>query len=264
MDVNPRFVPALLLRGTGLVKTIRFEGGTYLGDAVNTVAIFNDKMVDEIAVLDIDARRERRGPNFSLLRDLASECFMPLTYGGGISTLAEVEAAIAAGAEKVVLTTAAHEQPSLVEAAARLLGSQSVVVGLDVRRAGDHYETCVQAGRVAAGVDPVTAARRAVDLGAGEILVQSLDRDGTRDGYDRALVRAISSAVDISIIALGGARDLQDMAGIIVHGGASAAAAGSLFVFFGRRNAVLVSVPSAADRAAALLAARAELAPANE
>jgi cyclase len=253
MPINARFIPVLLLRGSGAVKTVGFEGGTYLGDILNTVAIFNEKMVDEIVVLDIDAPRTQRRPQFGLLRELASECFMPLAFGGGISSLEDFDAAIAAGAEKVIITTAFADNPGLVSAAAARFGSQSVVVGLDVRPSGvGTNEVFVSAGRRPTGLNPVAAAKIARDAGAGEIVVQSIERDGSLKGYDLDLVRGVTSAVDLSVVALGGAQDLQSMANVIVQAGASAAAAGSVFVFFGRLRAVLVNVPNIGDRTAAL------------
>jgi cyclase len=257
LPVNPRFIPVLLLRGTGLVKTERFADGRYLGDAINAVSIFNDKRVDELIVLDIDCPRESRTPRLGFIRDLASECFIPLTYGGGVRELRDVGSVLEAGVEKVAINTGFFHNPALVTEAAKRFGSQSIVVAIDVRRDPEGVaQVCVSAGRQMTNSDPVAYARRAADAGAGELLVQSVDRDGTWSGYDTDLIRSITAAVDISVVALGGARNLADLAGAIVQGGASAAAAGSMFVFYGRLNAVLINVPDEPARIAALEAAR--------
>jgi cyclase len=251
--LNPRIVPVLLLRGSGLVKTRRFGKARYLGDAINAVNIFAEKLVDEIVVIDIDATVEGRAPNAGLLRDIASEAFMPLAYGGGVRSLAQMEQLLRAGAEKIAVNAAWHDTPDLVTQAADRFGSQSVVVSIDYRqdRAG-RAEVVTHRGRRRTGLTPLDCARRAQDAGAGEILLQSVDRDGERCGYDVATIRQVASAVRVPVMALGGADTVDDMAQAIVDGGAAAAAAGSLFVFYGRLQAVLITAPSEAERRAAL------------
>lgn len=237
-------MPALLLRGRGLVKTVRFKQPVYVGDPVNTIRIFNEKEVDELVVLDIDATRERRGPNLPLIRELAGECFMPLAYGGGITEIEQIRALLRAGVEKVVLNTTVWTQPALVTEASRIFGSQAVVVSIDVRKSLlRRSRVYAAAGSRDTGIDPVTAARRAEELGAGEILLTSIDRDGSYLGYDVPLIRAVAEAVSLPVVACGGASSVDDFLPAIRDGGASAVAAGSLFVFQGVHRAVLVHFP---------------------
>jgi imidazole glycerol-phosphate synthase subunit HisF len=243
-----RVIPCLLLRGAGLVKTIGFRDPTYVGDPVNAIKIFNDKEVDELVLLDIDASREQRGPRYDVIRDIASECFMPLGYGGGIRTVDEIRRVLATGVEKVIVNSAAAADPALVEAAAREFGSQSVVVSLDVRKKLiGGYEVRTLGGTRGTGAHPVDAARRMEASGAGEILLTSIDRDGTQRGYDLELTRMVADAVSVPVIACGGAGSVADLAAGVREGHASAVAAGSLFVFHGRHRAVLISYLSAAE-----------------
>jgi cyclase len=248
---SPRVIPCLLLRNTGLVKTVKFKDPTYLGDPRNIVRIFNDKEADELALLDITATVESRPPRLDLIKEIASECFMPLAYGGGVKRVSEVEKIIGIGIEKVVINTAGVEDPRLIEESARVVGSQSLVVALDVRKRPitRRYEVCTHSGRLFTGLDPVTCAKRMEDAGAGEILLNSIDRDGTMTGYDLALVQQVATAVRIPVIACGGASTISDF-GAAVKAGASAVAAGSIFVFQGRYKAVLISFPTAQDLAA--------------
>lgn len=241
-----RVIPTLLLRGKGFVKTVKFAQAEYLGDCINIVRIFNDKEADELAILDIEATPQQRAPHFDLLRDLASECFMPLCYGGGIRSLADMRTLFLSGFEKVCINTAAFENPDLVTQAARQFGSQSVVVSIDVRRNWrGQYEVVTWGGKKRIRMDPGEAARRAEELGAGEILLTSIDRDGTYQGYDLESLRRVTSAVRIPVIASGGAGNLSHFSQAVQLGGASAVAAGSFFVFHGPRRAVLINMPSA-------------------
>lgn len=245
---QPRVIPCLLLRNTGLVKTVRFRNPTYLGDPRNIVKIFNDKEADELALLDISATLENRAPRMDLLREVASECFMPLGYGGGVRRVREVEEIIGIGIEKVIINSAAVETPSLVKESAKAVGSQSIVASLDVRKSRftRRYEVYTQGGRKATGIDPVTCAKRMEDAGAGEILLNSVDRDGTMSGYDLELIAMVARAVCVPLIACGGARSVADLSAA-VNAGSSAAGAGSMFVFQGRHRAVLISFPSPQD-----------------
>lgn len=248
---RPRVIPCLLLRNNGLVKTVKFSNPTYLGDPRNILKIFNDKEADELALLDISATIEKRAPRMDLLREVASECFMPLGYGGGVRRAREVEEIIGIGIEKVIINSAAVETPGLVEESAKAVGSQSIVASLDVRkgRFTRRYEVFTQGGRKATGMDPVTCAKRMEDAGAGEILLTSVDRDGTMSGYDLDLIGMVARAVRVPLIACGGARNVADLSAA-VKAGSSAAGAGSMFVFQGRHRAVLISFPIPKDLSA--------------
>lgn len=253
MLIDYRIIPVLLLRGSGVVKTVGFRDGRYIGDALNAVSIFNEKMVDEIFIADIDAGRAGRGPAFAMVGEIATECFMPLTYAGGVGSISDIERLLASGVEKVALNSAFAETPDIVEAASRRFGTQSIVVSIDYRLgSGGKPEVFTHGGTRSAGIDPVGQARRAADAGAGELVLQCIDRDGARTGYDIGTVAAVAKAVPVPVVALGGARDMDDLAAAIVDGGAAAAAAGSMFVYYGRLDAVLINVPTDADRAAAM------------
>ncbi|MEO7157617.1 MAG: AglZ/HisF2 family acetamidino modification protein [Vicinamibacterales bacterium] len=242
--LRSRFIPTLLLKGRGLYKTVRFKNETYIGDPINAVRIFNDKAVDELILLDIDAHRRGAGPDYELIADIASEAFIPLCYGGGVSRLSEFEALFKLGIEKVAVNSAAVGSMAVVSEAARVFGSQSVVVGIDVRRSIlGRYERYVRSASVATKESALEAARRAEAAGAGELLIYSVDRDGTMQGYDVPLVREVATAVKVPVIACGGAASVDDMARVIREGRASSAAAGSLFVFHGKHRAVLITYP---------------------
>jgi cyclase len=227
-----------------LVKTRRFRESKYVGDPINAVKIFNDKEVDEIAVLDISATRNGREPSFEHVAEIAGEAFMPLAYGGGVRTVGHIERVFEAGAEKVVLNTAAFENPELVTQAAGRYGSQSVVVSLDVKRDWLRrlrvYSRC---GGRSTGLDPVTAARRMEEAGAGELLLHNIDREGMYSGYDVELIRSVAEAVGVPVVAVGGARNVDDLAAAVHEGHASAVMAGSMFVFHGPHRAVLINFP---------------------
>lgn len=240
----PRVIPCLLLQGRGLVKTVKFADPVYLGDPINIVKIFNDKEVDELVLLDIAATRNRRGPNFELLAEIASEAFVPLAYGGGITKVEEIQRILNLGYEKVVLNSSAFEIPDLVRRAADQVGSQSIVVSIDVRRSLlGASKVLTHCGEKPVGGDPVEWAQRFAGLGAGEILITAVDRDGTLKGYDLELVRKVSQAVGVPVIASGGAATVADFGRAVKQAGASAVAAGSLFVFVGPNRAVLITFP---------------------
>jgi cyclase len=241
---HPRVIPCLLLKGAGLVKTVRFKDPTYIGDPRNAVKIFNEKEVDELVLLDIMASVERRKPNLGLIEEIVSEAFMPVAYGGGIRSVDDARAVLVAGVEKVVIATAAVENDQIIREAAAQFGSQSVLVCMDVKRrfVGD-YEVFTHGGRKASGREPVLLAKRAEELGAGEIVVNSIDRDGTMSGYEVPLVKSVADAVGVPVLACGGAGTL-DHVGQVVAAGASAAAVGSMFVFHGKHRAVLISYPT--------------------
>lgn len=243
-----RVIPVLTMEDQRLVKTLKFGKRTYVGDPVNTVKIFNDKEVDELMLLDIGKGRASTGPDTDYLTEIASECFIPMGYGGGIRTLDQAKRVFDAGIEKVSLNTALFTSGDLITELARIYGSQAVVASIDARRGGmlgrDHVLT--DAGRRKVREDPVAVARRAVGLGAGEILLTAVDRDGTMTGYDLDLVRRVAEAVTVPVIANGGASGVEDFLAAVAQGGASAVAAGAFFVFKGPHRAVLVNYPTQA------------------
>ncbi len=245
---RPRIIPCLLVEQGRLVKTVEFNRRTYVGDPINAIRVFNDKGADELVLLDIAATPEGRGPDFELLEKVASECFMPLCYGGGVTSLEQMRRVLALGIEKVAVNTSAVERPELVREAAAEFGSQSVVVSIDVRRSRrGRKEVVTRGARRRTGSDPVQFAQEAERLGAGELLVTSVDRDGTMRGYDLELIRRVTASVGVPVVACGGAGNARDLVAAIDEGGASAAAAGSMFVFTGRHRAVLISYVTADD-----------------
>ncbi len=244
--LQPRTMPCLLLGEQGaLVKTVRFRKPRYLGDPITAVKIFNDRQAPELVLLDIAATPGGRGPDIERISDIVSEAFMPLLYGGGVTTIEQIRAVLRAGVEKVALNSAAVTNPALVSRAADEFGSQSVVVALDVKRGLlSGHQLVTHNGRRKTRLDPVETAREMVEAGAGELIVNSVDRDGTMIGYDIELVRRIAHAVPVPVVACGGAGKLQDLVDVVQKGGASAAAAGSLFVYHGPHRAVLINYPS--------------------
>jgi len=241
----PRVIPALLLDDDGMVKTTRYRDPDYLGDPINIINLFNRFEVDEIALLDISATRGNRPPPFDLIERLASECWVPLAYGGGIRTFEDARTILSIGVEKVVLGTIAIDDPTLVSRAASAFGSQAVIVSVDARSSRDGgYQVFAESGTRPLGIDPVTAARQAESLGAGELLLNAIDRDGTMEGYDLELIRTVTASVRIPVIASGGAGDRTDLPRPIREAGAAAVAAGSLFVYQGRERGVLVNFPA--------------------
>lgn len=241
-------IPTLLVRDGCLVKTLRFGRFVYVGDPCNTVRIFNELEVDELLVLDISIDRALRGPDLRLLADLAEECFMPFGYGGGVRTLDDARAIFATGIEKVVVNTAALARPDLIGEIASVYGSQAVVVAIDVKRSMLGVQTVRSLnGRLRTGLDPVVWAKEAVQLGAGEILLTSIDREGTWDGFVLDLVRRVADAVTVPVIAHGGAGCLQDIGDAVAKGGATAVALGSMVVFQKRGMGVLVNFPDPAE-----------------
>ncbi len=240
----PRVIPVLLLSDGGVVKTVRFREPRYVGDPINAVRIFNDKQTDELVLLDIDATRAGRAPDFSAIETIASEAFMPVGYGGGVRDLETARRLIQQGVEKVIVNTAAVEDSQVVARIADHLGSSTIVLSIDaIARPDGTWEVATRGGTQRTGLDVRAQAEVAQALGAGELIVNSVDRDGTMDGYDLALIRTVASSVDIPVVACGGAGSLGDLAQAI-EAGAAAAAAGSLFVFHGRHRAVLITYPS--------------------
>lgn len=246
--LRPRIIPCLLIHKGGLVKTVGFEKPKYVGDPLNAVRIFNEKEVDELMVVDIDATRLQRDPDYTLIARLAAECRMPLAYGGGVRTVEQFEQLISLGVEKVAASAAAVADLSLVTRAAEHVGGQSVVVVMDVRKKGNSYEVFTHNGTRATGLDAVDFARRAVAAGVGEIVVNSIDRDGQMKGYDLELVRVVRNAVNCPLTVLGGAGSLADVGALVGEFGTIGAAAGSVFVFKGVYRAVLINYPARKDK----------------
>jgi cyclase len=238
-----RIIPCLLLQDRGLVKTRRFRRPKYVGDPINAIRIFNDKYVDELVLLDIVASRTGAEPDFDLIARVAGECFMPLCYGGGIRTVAQARRIIASGVEKLAMNSSALDRPELIRKLSNELGASSVVAAIDVRHDLFGRPRVYHPGRRSlTGLDPVEHAQAMVAAGAGEIFLNSVDCDGTYSGYDTALIQRITAAVTVPVIASGGASCLEDMRDA-VQSGASAAAAGSIFVFYGPHKAVLINYP---------------------
>jgi imidazole glycerol-phosphate synthase subunit HisF len=239
-----RVIPCLLLKDGGLVKTVKFKDPAYVGDPINAIRIYNEKEVDELVFLDITATLENREPPYQTLTEIASECFMPVTYGGGIRDVNQIRRILSLGIEKVSLNSSAVEDPRLVQAAAEKFGSSTIVISIDVRRKLlGGYEVYTRGGRKATGLDPVDLAIKMEQSGAGEILLTSIDQDGTQDGYDVSLLRRVTSAVGVPVIACGGAGKIEDFRSAVKAGGASACAAGSMVVYYGRNRAVLINFP---------------------
>ena len=248
--LRPRLIPCLLIREDSLVKTVRFGESRYVGDPLNAVRIFNEKEADELIVLDIEATARNRDPNYGLIRKLATECRMPLCYGGGVRTIDHVQRIVGLGVEKVSLGAAAVENSDFVSEAASRVGSQSIVVIMDIKKSTwlRKYEVYIRNGTYKINLGPVEFAEKCEALGAGEIVVQSIDRDGTLAGYDLDLVAQIREAVSLPITALGGAGSHDDIVSLVKRFGVIGAGAGSLFVFKGKYKAVLIRYPSREER----------------
>nr|WP_293303669.1 AglZ/HisF2 family acetamidino modification protein [Allomuricauda sp.] len=240
-----RIIPCLLLRDDGLVKTVKFNKSTYIGDPINAVKIFNEKEVDELVFLDIDASRKKKEPPYQVIRDIATECFMPFCYGGGIKTIDQIRKIIASGAEKVAINTTAYYKPELIREAAEIFGSSTIVVSIDYKKNLFGKENVfVEGGKKNTKKDPVSYAVAMEELGAGELFVNSIERDGMMTGYDLGMVERITESVSIPVIACGGASKLDDFKSVLTTAGASAAAAGSFFVFQSKKKGVLISYPN--------------------
>ncbi|MEW5895453.1 MAG: AglZ/HisF2 family acetamidino modification protein [Candidatus Omnitrophota bacterium] len=240
-----RVIPVLLLRNGGLCKTVKFKDPKYVGDPINAVKIFNEKEVDELVFLDIESMVMNREPDCKKLRDIASECFMPLCYGGGIRNLKQIEKILKIGVEKVSVNSALVEQPELVRQAVTTFGSSTIVGSIDYRRnlLGKSI-VHIRSGSLNTGLSVEESVKRAEDLGVGEILLNSIDRDGTMTGYDLDVIKAVSKSLSVPLIACGGAGSLRDFYEATHDAGASAVAAGAFFVFTGRWRAVLITYPS--------------------
>jgi len=244
--LRPRIIPCLLVHNGGLVKTVTFKDPKYVGDPINAVKIFNEKEADELAVFDIDATVGGAEPDFKMVANLATECRMPLCYGGGVKTVAQARRIIGLGVEKIAISSAAIETPELISAAAQEIGGQSVVVVIDAKRdpRTGQYMAWTHNGTRSTGRSVVDVAQQAEALGAGEIVVNSIDNDGKMKGYDLTLARSVRRAVQLPITLLGGAASLADIGALVASCGTVGAAAGSLFVFKGPYKAVLINYPA--------------------
>jgi cyclase len=246
--LRPRIIPCLLVHKGGLVKTQQFKAPKYVGDPINAVKIFNEKESDELMVVDIDATVNKAEPNYALIAKLAAECRMPLCYGGGVTTAEQASRIIDLGVEKVSVSAAAVADPALLTRMAEAIGRQSVVAVLDVRRKtslfSKGYELCTHNARTANKLDPVAFALQLHDAGAGEIVINSIDRDGEMKGYDIELARQMRAALRVPLTVLGGAGSLDHIGDLLGACGVIGAAAGSLFVFKGQYRAVLINYPT--------------------
>lgn len=244
--LRPRVIPCLLLTGGGLVKTVRFAAPGYVGDPINAVRIFNEKEVDELVLLDIEASRQSRGPDFARIEDIVNEAFMPIAYGGGVATLAQAQQLVRLGVEKVVVNKTALGGYGLLREMADQLGSQAVVMAVDVKRDWlGRYRVYDATSGATNNLDLIAHVQAAVGNGAGEIFLNDVTRDGVGQGYDLELLRKVSSAVSVPVIACGGAGTLAHLREAI-GAGVSAVAAGSMFVYLGKHRAVMINYPQPA------------------
>lgn len=254
MKLRTRIIPLLLLKGQGLYKTRKFRDETYIGDPINAVRIFNEKAVDELGFLDIGAARNGSDPNFDLLKDIASECFMPLSYGGGVKSVEMVRELVAIGIEKIVVNSAAWTDKGLITRIADHFGSSTVVGSIDVKsnwRGKEQVMIC--GGQEKIALAPVDWAQEMERRGVGEIMINAIDRDGEMTGYDLDLVRRVAGAVSVPVIAAGGASSISDLQAAVTEADATAAAAGAMFVFQGKHRAVLITYPTEEERLRAAL-----------
>jgi imidazole glycerol-phosphate synthase subunit HisF len=241
---RPRVIPVLLLRNKGLVKSVKFTNYRYIGDPINAVKIFNDLKADELVFLDILASRENRTISLDFIKDVGEEANMPFAAGGGINNIKHIKSIISAGAEKIVLNTVAAQNPEFVKQASETFGSSTIVVCIDIKkRFLGKEQIWTYSGLKPTGISPVVFSQLMEEKGAGEIIIQSIDRDGTMLGYDLPLIRKISEAVSIPVVALGGAGNLQHMKQAYTEAYANGLAAGSMFVYHGARRGILINYP---------------------
>jgi cyclase len=247
--LRPRIIPSLLLHDKGLVKTVNFKSPTYVGDPINAVRIFNEKQVDELAFFDIDATAFNKEPDFILIEKLANQSRMPLCYGGGVKTVEQAQKIFGLGIEKIALSSAVIQNPHLVTQIADRVGSQSVIVVLDIKKKLlGGYEIYTHNGKKSTGINPIKFAKELEMLGAGEIIINSIDQDGVMKGYDMNLIDKIAETISIPLTVLGGAGSLSDLEKVIEKHGVIGVAAGSLFVFKGPYKAVLINYPTKIEK----------------
>ena len=247
--LRPRIIPSLLIQDNGLVKTVNFKNPKYVGDPINAVRIFNEKEVDELAIFDIDATVNGNEPNYSLIERLASQSMMPLCYGGGVKTVEQAQRIFSLGIEKIALSSSVLQNPKLITEISERVGSQSVIVVLDVKKKLlGGYEVYTHNGKKATGINPIKFAEEAQQLGAGEIVINSIDRDGVMKGYDLDLIAKVREKITLPMTVLGGAGSLEDIEKVIATHGVIGVAAGSLFVFKGPYKAVLINYPNKIEK----------------
>jgi cyclase len=248
--LHPRIIPCLLVHDKGLVKSVKFSDKKYVGDPINAVKIFNEKEVDELMVLDIDATIRKSEPDYKMIENLAAECRMPFCYGGGIKTLEQAQRIFSLGVEKIAISSVAVENPSFVSSLAERVGNQSVVVIIDVKKKtlSSKYEIWTHGASKNTGKNPVEFAIEMQKLGAGEIVVNSIDHDGVMKGYDQIIIQKIREVIGLPLTVLGGAGSLEDIGDLIGRYGIIGAAAGSLFVFKGKYRAVLINYPNRSEK----------------
>jgi cyclase len=247
--LRPRIIPSLLVHENGLVKTINFKNPKYVGDPINAVKIFNEKEVDELAVFDIDATVLNKEPDYILIEKLANQSRMPLCYGGGVKTVEQAQRIFGLGIEKIALSSAVIQKPELITEIASRVGSQSVIVVLDVKKKLlSGYEVYTHNGKKSTGINPFKFAEEAEKLGAGEIIINSIDQDGVMKGYDMNLIDKIREKISLPMTVLGGAGSLDDIGKVINKHGVIGVAAGSLFVFKGVYKAVLINYPKRSEK----------------
>ena len=247
--IRPRIIPSLLIHDNGLVKTVNFKNPKYVGDPINSVKIFNEKKVDELAVFDIDATVLEKEPNYNLIERLASQSMMPLCYGGGVKTVEQAQRIFSLGIEKIALSSAVLQNPKLITEISDRVGAQSVIVVLDVKKKLlGGYEVYTHNGKKATGINPFKFVEEAQKLGAGEIVINSIDRDGVMKGYDLDLIDKVREKISLPMTVLGGAGSLDDIEKVIDQHGVIGVAAGSLFVFRGPYKAVLINYPTQLEK----------------
>jgi cyclase len=247
--LRPRIIPSLLLHEKGLVKTVNFTSPKYVGDPINSVRIFNEKQVDELAFFDIDATVLNKEPDYFLIEKLANQSRMPLCYGGGVKTVEQAQKIFALGVEKIALSSAAVQNPKLVTKIADRVGSQSVIVVLDIKKKLlGGYEVYTHNGKKSTGINPINFVKELEKLGAGEIIINSIDQDGVMKGYDLNLIDKIAEVISIPLTVLGGAGSLSDIEKVIDKHGVIGVSAGSLFVFKGPYKAVLINYPNQLEK----------------
>lgn len=247
--LRPRIIPSLLLHDKGLVKTVNFKSHKYVGDPINAVRIFNEKEVDELAIFDIDATVLNKEPDYILIEKLANQSRMPLCYGGGVKTVEQAQKIFGLGIEKIALSSALIQNPQLVTEIAERVGSQSVIVVLDIKKKLlGGYEVYTHNGKKSTGINPIKFAKELERLGAGEIIINSIDQDGMMNGFDLPLIDKIAETISIPMTVLGGAGSISDIKKVIDKHGVIGVAAGSLFVFKGVYKAVLINYPSREEK----------------
>ena len=247
--LRPRIIPSLLIHDKGLVKTVKFKDHKYIGDPINAVKIFNEKEVDELAIFDIDATVLGNEPNYILIEKLANQSRMPLCYGGGVKTVKQAQRIFSLGVEKIALSSSIIQNPNLITEISEKVGSQSVIVVLDVKKKLlGGYEIYTHNGKKSTGISPIKFAKIAQKLGAGEVIINSIDNDGMMNGFDMNIIAKVREEITIPLTVLGGAGNLEDIKKVILNNGIVGVAAGSLFVFRGVYKAVLINYPSKEEK----------------